>query len=158
MEREPPGLLLFHWAFSMNSLFRLLGDGRFTPSELTRRDYPPLPLRRAVAMLAAYAFVMMGWNPELKKPTLAALRMAARHTEEAFGIILGENVTRGGMPDAFSPIGQGHHKRLIECWTGGLRDRVARFAYELEPIAADELPPVIPDQGEPGEVKRPTDL
>lgn len=132
--REPPGLLLFHWVLSMNSLFRLMGDGRFSSADLATRIHPPLPLRRAMASFSTFGCVMETWNAEIGKRTLAALRLAARHTEEAFNIILGENPTLGGMLEAVSPLGREHHKRLIECWVGGLRDRVAPFAYEPDRV------------------------
>ena len=41
--------LIWDWAFATHTLFRLFGDVQFRPSELTKDDYPPLPVRRAIA-------------------------------------------------------------------------------------------------------------
>ena len=139
-----PGHLLFDWAFSMNSLFRLFGDNRFNASDLTVANYPPLPLRRTMATVAALTGVIEGWDPALKDVAGKALRLAIDCTELAFAAILGDGLSVAGLSDAFSPLGREHYKRLIDCWLGGLRDRLAPFAYELDPDQSVDWSTAIP--------------
>jgi hypothetical protein len=129
---QAPGLLIFHWAFAVNSLFRLLGDGRFNPTNLAGESYPPTPMRRAMLMTEVYGWVMENWKQVPKKAVVAAIRLALQQTEAAFLTILGENATLGGLPEAFSHESRDHHKRLVKYWLNGLSDRVAPFSYEAD--------------------------
>ena len=56
--------------------------------------------------------------------------MAARYTEEAFSVILGNNDTLGGMPDAYAPQSHDHFESLVKYWNDDLRHRVSPFAFE----------------------------
>ena len=105
---EAPGDMLFHWAIAINSLFRLFGDGRFSASELAGRNYPPLPLRRKMAMDIALVSVTTGWDAVPKETARPTLASAAYYTEDAFSAILGENPTQWGFPDAQTPLSLDH--------------------------------------------------
>jgi len=126
----PPTLeqLVFDCAFSVNSLFRIFGDIRFAGSDLTAASYPPLPLRRAMLALSALAAAPAD-HKEMTKVTLRAAILAA---ESAFATITGESMSVAGMDDAFGPEGRAHMQRLADCWHGGLRDRLAPFAFEVD--------------------------
>ncbi len=124
---------LFDCQFSVDLLYRLFGDISFAGSNLTAASYPPLPLRRAMLRLITLAFVQEAWGSDMKAVATAALQRSAIEVESDFAIITGECISTGGMEDAFSPEGRAHMKLLSDCWSGGLRDRLAPFAYELDP-------------------------
>jgi hypothetical protein len=121
--------MIFDWAFAMNSLFRLFGDSRFNSSELATTAYPPLPMRRAIATAMACLSVIW-WDQGLKDKASKALNMAMHYTEGAFSMILGIDPSTEGLADAYSPSGREHYKRLMACWKGELRKRLAEFRYE----------------------------
>jgi hypothetical protein len=133
--------LIFDWAFAMNSLFRLFGDVRFNSSQLATNSYPPLPLRRAMATEIAYSAVMARWNPALKEKTLHALQTAMKYSEHAFAMILGEEISIGGLADAYSTLGKEHHKHLLE-YSFRLQKQLAPFSYET---MFDSAVPPAPD-------------
>jgi hypothetical protein len=125
--------LIWDWAFAMHTLFRLFGDIEFRPSELTRDDYPPLPVRRAIARATSYwAFAFNDSTPSRKEMVLRALTAAGDYCEVSFAKVLGTEVSPQGYLAALGPAAHEHHGRLIACWYGGLRDRVLAFAYDLE--------------------------
>jgi hypothetical protein len=136
--RRSVDALLFDWSFAMNTIFRLFGDKRFNPDDFARTHYPPLPLRRFMATLAAMQFVMEEWDPTLKDTAVNALKRGALYTEMAFLTILGEERGAIGMREAFSKEGAEYHDRLVQYRVSGLKNRLAPFAYELD---ADQEPP-----------------
>jgi hypothetical protein len=130
MERETPGVMIFHWAFAVNTLFRLLGDGRFNPENLADASHPPFAIRRAMLMKQLYGWAMENWTQSPKAAVIAAIRLALQQTEAAFSQILGENPSLGGLSEAFSVESDDHQKRLVDFWIAGLSDRIAPFSYE----------------------------
>lgn len=115
----------------MNVLFRLFGDIQFNSLVLSTESYPPLALRRAIAVNSAMNFVMNHWNPKLEHESAMALRDAMQYTELAFATILGNAISSKGLKDAFSPLGHDHRRRLINFFKDGLTEKLAPFAYEF---------------------------
>ena len=126
--------MLFHWAIAINSLFRLFGDGRFmAPLNLREGTIPAAaPTKNGDGYRPRFCYDRLGRCAERDLVRLM-LASAAYYTEDAFSAILGENPTQWGFPDAQTPLSLDHCGRLITCWIGGLRDRVAPFAYERDP-------------------------
>jgi len=127
---ESPGLMIYHFMFAINTLFRLFGDVRFNSLDLSNSSYPPFPLRRAMAGVTMLHAANSIWGPTLHDVTLHALQIANKHTEISFAMILGQNISMYGLIDAFSPIGKDHNMRLFKYMEGGLRERLAPFTYE----------------------------
>jgi len=121
---------LFDCVFSIDVLFRLFGNRRFSGRDLAEDDHPPLPLRRAMLRTRALWIVKEGWGDDMEATATSALRSSATAVESAFATITGEPVSVEGMADAFSPEGRAHVARLADCWNGGLCERLAQFAYE----------------------------
>jgi hypothetical protein len=143
-QRPDLGALLFDWAFAMNSFFRLFGDSRFNAPDLKTLTHPPPPLRRAIATANAYAFLSQNRHAVRQDAVLKPLRLAMKYSEFAFATILGENMSAEGLSDAYQPSGREHHILLMECWRGGLRDRIAPFAYERDADQSVDFPSEMP--------------
>jgi hypothetical protein len=124
--------LVFDWSFVVNTIFRLFGDIRFHPSDLTTTVYPPLPLRRVMAMDVAKVILSSNPTPMTKERIIEVLRSGLTYCEEAFAVILGEPVSTDGIAEADTPAGREHHRRLIKYWVDELRDRIGPFAYERD--------------------------
>jgi Peptidase family M48 len=121
--------LIFLWAFAMNSLFQLFGDVRFNARPAAPESYPPLPLRRAMASVTAYAVVIDHWNSALKEQALHALRTAMTYAEHALGVIFGESASPKYGDDVFSSLGQGHHHQLMVQLLS-LQGKLAPYSHE----------------------------
>jgi hypothetical protein len=121
--------LLFDWAFAMNTVFRLLGDIRFSPNEAKCSSYPPLPLRRLMATRAAHFLVVNGWDASFHETALTALREAAVYSEVAFMRIIGQEHGGAGLR-AFRTEGIEYHDRLMGFWRNAVGPRLAPFAFE----------------------------
>jgi hypothetical protein len=122
--------LFFDFALSVGTSFRIFGDARFARSDITNAWYPPEPLRRAMVMRFAAQCAQTFLAPDLKNVATAALRSGTMACESASAAITGESTSGQGLGDAVSPQGMAHMKLLEECWMGGLRDRLAPFAFE----------------------------
>jgi hypothetical protein len=127
---QQPGDLLFLWAFAVNSLVRLLGDGRFTSEEIVSGDHPPHAVRRSMIMQLAHHATVKSWDPQLGETSVETLRSALHSTEGAFEVILGGNPTFGGLHDAFSPPAQQHLNKLNDYWFKEFGPKVKPFAFE----------------------------
>ena len=124
--------LVFDWSFVVNMIFRLFGDIRFHPSDLTTTIYPPLPLRRVMAMDLAQIILSNNPTPMTKERIIEVLRSGLTYCEEAFAAILGEPVSTEGIAEAATPAGREHHRRLTTYWVDELRDRIGPYAYERD--------------------------
>jgi hypothetical protein len=120
---------IFLWAFAMNSLFQLFGDVRFNPQSVAPQSYPPLSLRRAMASVTAYAVVIDYWNSALKEQALHALRTAMTYAEHALAVIFGEQASPKYGEDAFSCLGQEHHRQLMVQLLS-LQEKLAPYSHE----------------------------
>jgi len=49
----------------------------------------------------------------------------------AFKVITGEDISVGPWEDVASPTGREHINHLMDCLTGGLKDRLLPYAYEM---------------------------
>jgi hypothetical protein len=123
------GRLIFDWAVAVNTLFRLFGDVRFSPSDLATNPYPPLPLRRLMAMRAAFASATEHWNQALKEKAKLATQIALKHTEHAFATILGGKIKVEGLKDADGQEARVHITNLFKR-SLILQKRLAPFSYE----------------------------
>lgn len=126
-----PGQLVFDWSVSVNILFRLFGDVRFSRSELKNSNYPPLPLRRAMCEVAAFLLIQSNWDPSMQVAAREGLALGRHQTEHAFATILGEKVSVAGLRDAFSSSGHDHAIRLEEYWNSKLVEQLRPFSYEF---------------------------
>jgi hypothetical protein len=82
--------MIFDWAISLNILFRLFGDLRFSQVEPARSAYSPLALRRGLCEESAQEAIGILWDPTLRKLTIRALFLARMETELSFAKMLGE--------------------------------------------------------------------
>ena len=128
---SPPSerFLIFSWAFSMNTFFRLFGDIRFKPTELQDKKYPPISLRRVMATNTAYALIASNWNIGLKQEALHSLQTAMKYSEYAFSIILDEKISTEGLADAYAPASHSYVKELID-YTSELQQKLTPYSFE----------------------------
>jgi hypothetical protein len=138
----PPGLgeLAYDWSFAMNTLFRLFGDVRLAGSGITTSNYPPLPVRRRIAMATVIRTLLSPGESD-DDPVAAAVGRGAGDAEAAFAAITGTTPSFEGLRGALGEEGRAHEQRLIDCWNGGLRDRLASYAYEIEGGPENDEPP-----------------
>lgn len=133
---------VFDWSFVVNTVFRLFGDMRFHASELSTNYYPPLPLRRVMAMDLARVILSQNPTPMTTDEIVDVLRSGVGYCEEAFAVILGEPISTEGLSEADSPAGRAHHRRLTAYWVNELRGRIAPYAYEKDPDEQDAAHPI----------------
>jgi len=96
-----------------------------------------------MATAVAYYGLVYNQDPARKDVVLKTLYFAMDYCESAFATILGEDAPAGGLSDAYA-LGRGHHNRLINCWFGGLRDRIAPYAFEVDPDKTGQWPSAMP--------------
>ena len=96
---DVPDQLISDWVVSVNILFRLFGDIRFSHSELNSSGYPPIPIRRALCESVAWGAITQIWNDKLESVARRALQFGRNQVEEAFAHILGEAASPEGLTD-----------------------------------------------------------
>ena len=106
----------YDWSFAVNVLFRLFGDKRFAGSDLDDRTYPPLPLRRRMAMDYASQLLLEHWGVENKDKISDAIDGSVKATEFSF-LAIGAAPSEGGLADAFSEDANQHIKKLHDVWS-----------------------------------------
>jgi len=127
-----PQQLLLDWWISLNILFRLFGDVRFTHSALKNSNYPPLALRRAMCLMAAFGAVDQLWDSGLMDVARKVFKIGYREAELAFATMLGEKPSVEGVQQAFSKTGREHAIKLEHYWNSTVLERVRPFSYELQ--------------------------
>jgi len=125
------GSIIRDWSASLNLLFRLFGDVRFSRSELNRLMYPPLPIRRALCDMWAWGITRDIWDPALKEVVADGLIHGRSYVEYAFADILGEQVSTEGLKTALGETGQEHMQKLVNHWNDNLVQSVKPFSYEF---------------------------
>jgi hypothetical protein len=128
-EAKGPGQMIQDWATSMNILFRIFGDERFSMAGLAQTSYPPLFLRRMMCNMAALANVVQIWDLELKKTAYESLLAARAETDGAFDAILGAESVEMPMTDADVKTAQAHMRRIEEVWDADLRPELRKLAF-----------------------------
>ena len=119
--------LIFDWSVSVNILFRMFGDIRFTLAGFNSSTYPPLPLRRAMCHAASLGCIQQRWDPALVATAAKALSQAQLSTATAFATILGtsnseiENLSQSAL--------RNHALHLEEYWNTRLLDKLKPFSY-----------------------------
>ena len=127
---EDPGLMIFDWAISLNILFRLFGDLRFSQVEPAISAYPPLALRRALCEASAYEAVGILWDSALMKLTQRALFLAKMETELSFAKMLGEKFDANQARQPMPQIERDHIDQIVKYWNEAVSDRLKQFSYE----------------------------
>jgi hypothetical protein len=128
--QEAEFLLMFDWAISLNILFRLFGDERFSKVDPMRAAYPSLPVRQLTCFATAIEAVDLAWDPNLKSAAKRALGMALRETEFAFATTLGEDFNGNPMGDYLSKADSEHLKKIGEYFVTTVTERLRPYAYE----------------------------
>jgi len=131
--QEDPGLMIFDWAISLNILFRLFGDLRFSQVEPDRSAYPPLALRRSICEASACEAIDFLWAPSLYKLAIRALFVARMETELSFAKMLGEKFVVDQVRQPIPQIELDHTDKLMKYWNETVCDRLKPFSYEQYP-------------------------
>jgi hypothetical protein len=105
----------YDWAFAVNVLFRLFGDKRFSGFNLDLNPYPPLPLRRRMAMDYASHVLLKNWGEDHKDKIVNAIGGSVKATEFSF-LTIGADPPDGGLADAFSDDANAHVQKIKICW------------------------------------------
>ncbi|QDU74708.1 hypothetical protein Pan97_17210 [Bremerella volcania] len=121
-------MLQYDTLFAVNVLFRLFGDKRFTHEELNESLYPPLPLRRFLAMEYARAQIR-GQLDRKQAERVNIVMQGVLHAIELSFTEIGAAPQEGGYESALSEESQGHIRRINECWNR-LSVSLTQFAYE----------------------------
>lgn len=126
-----PERLIRDWSVSVNVLFRMFGDIRFSSSDLNVSNHPPLANRRMYLQYMAAWTIEQKWLPGKRKEIFDALRDGLHDTERAFAIALGTAVNAESIVDATSKASRDHMMLLQEYWRSTLEDKLRPYAYEL---------------------------
>jgi len=128
---KAPLLIFADWALSLNILFRLFGDLRFSHTEPAQSPYPPLPLRRVFCEATALETMSKIWGPKIKTFAIRALYMARNEADLAFATMTGEEVRhdREQFPMPKADTAQG--ARLESYWNSTLMALLKPYSYEL---------------------------
>lgn len=118
----------FDWAFAVNTLFRLFGDTRFSGSDLNAEPYPPLSLRRRMAMDTALQLLADAFGEERKSDCQSILMSSVETTESSFAAV-GADAAGGGLEESDAIPSREHIGRINSCWKE-LRDKLQPFSYE----------------------------
>ncbi|WP_044256600.1 M48 family metalloprotease [Rhodopirellula sp. SWK7] len=118
----------FDWAFSVNVLFRLFGDEKFAPADLVSSGYPPLPLRRRMAMEYACRVLMYHVGDKFDGSIKDTIVGSMASCEESFTAI-GAEPAKGGIESAFSDESTNHFHRLNGLWAS-MRAELQEYSYE----------------------------
>jgi len=124
-------VFLLDWWISLNILFRVFGDVRFTHSDLNDSSYPPLPLRRAMCEMAAWSTAKNIWGDQFASVARNVLQAGRNEAELAFATILDEEPSVEGLQQAFSKSGIEHAIGLEDYWNSKLLERLRPFSYEF---------------------------
>ncbi|WP_028218085.1 M48 family metalloprotease [Paraburkholderia oxyphila] len=123
--------LLRDWNVSLSILFRLFGDIRFSRSDLTEANYPPLPIRRLYSEVVASWEVQKKWPRGMKIPVSDAFNEGRTEAELGFATILGEPLSMAGVELAKTKVARKHAMDLQEYWNKIVIDRVRPYSYEF---------------------------
>ena len=118
----------YDWAFAVNVLFRLFGDKRFSGINLDLNPYPPLPLRRRMAMDYASHVLLENWGEDHKDKIEYAIDGSVKATEFSFRTI-GADPAEGGLADAFSDDANAHIQKIIHCWDD-IKQKLFKYSRE----------------------------
>lgn len=122
--------MLFDWSFAINAFFRLFGDSGVEGEEVSKSNYPPIPLRRFMAVFFADTWVKHVWKPpENNETTLKAIKEGAEYTEMAFRTIMNDNSSGKGL-DVFGPLGIEYTGQIAKYVQTELAKKIAPYAYE----------------------------
>lgn len=123
--------LLYDWSFAINTACRIFGDVQVNESKLSASSYPPLALRRFMAMLNAHMLVVQLWNPpDAKLTTRNALMSGALYTEIAFLKITNQKYGGKGLYQVLGGLGLEYVKKIRAYWYNTLVAKLQPFAYE----------------------------
>lgn len=125
-----PADLIRDWAISLNILFRLFGDIRFSKIEETRSNHPPVPLRRLLCEMETFQSVKEFWDPALASSVMQKLDDARRETELAFSSILCEPFSQEYAPENIAVTGYKYAERLLNVWNSEVVEKLRPFSYE----------------------------
>lgn len=128
---DSPAYLIRDWSISLNILFRLFGDIRFTHVDINNSNHPPVPLRRAMCEVAAYWAVCNQWDQTLRHAAEQSLVSGREEAERAFSIMLGQPSSTEDLREAFSEEGREYAVRLEEYWNSELVEKLRPFSYEF---------------------------
>ncbi len=122
------GGLQFDWAYAVNVFFRLFGDKRFAGINLEIDSYPPLPLRRRMAMEYGFQVLLENWGEEYKDEIEFSLGGSVRVAESSF-LAIGAPPPEGGLLDSYNDDATKHLQCLRECWLH-LKGKLKTYSYE----------------------------
>jgi hypothetical protein len=120
--------MIFDWAISINILFRLFGDVRFSRSDLVDSAYPPLPVRLMMCDGAALRMATTIWGAEVEASVREALEMAYIETQAAFATVLGVQFAPPGFESIKAAVE--HVTELSKYWSSVLIEALIPYAYD----------------------------
>ena len=116
-------------AAAISIIFRLFGDKTFSGVDLDRRQHPPMGWRQMWIMNTLGSYVEHLWGEGMMQPGTDAINRALLDVENAFSVITGDILSVEGLEDAWGPAGRNYAQRLVDCWNGTLKAKLARHAY-----------------------------
>lgn len=118
----------FDWTFAVNTLFRLFGDPRFLGTDIDQQPYPPLPLRRRIAIDTTVGMLVTAWGAEQKVNAEQLLTSAVKATEDAYAAV-GADSPDGGLEETGSEVAREHIERIVDRWDK-LVPELKQYSYE----------------------------
>lgn len=101
----------YYALFAINVIFRLFGDKQFNFDELEQDSYPPLPLRRWLAMDHAANLMRSNWPPGSDSLISEAVMGSIKACEASFNAI-GAEPSEGGFTQAFTEEATEHMRKI----------------------------------------------
>ncbi len=123
---------VFEYSFSANLLFRLLGDERFVGRDLSADSYPPIALRRRILYGGGCDLARRNLTPDKQDIVQHALGAGMVAVDHAFATVVGEELSAGGLEDAFTSEGQEHFRLLSELGERELAAKLKPFSYDRD--------------------------
>lgn len=118
----------YDWTFAVNSLFRLFGDEAFSGVDLKSSGYPPLTLRRRIALQVGQDLLLKNWGLEHSEKISEALFGSVAAVEFSFKA-LGADPPQGGFSDAFSNEADQQIDKISNAWVS-IEQQLKTHAFE----------------------------
>jgi hypothetical protein len=118
----------YYSLFATNVIFRLFGDRQFSLDDLDEQWYPPLAIRRRMAMDYAENLMQSNWPPNSDDQIREAVLGSVKACEVSFTAI-GAEAAKGGFAQAFT-LESAEHIRKIGRTYQHIVPRLQSFAVE----------------------------
>lgn len=105
----------YYSLLATNVIFRLFGDRQFDFDNLDEQWYPPLAIRRRMAMDYAADLIRSNWPPNSDDLIREAVFGAVKACEASF-LAIGAKAAKGGFAQAYAPEAAEHIRKITQTY------------------------------------------